>query len=736
MPPDVYLKDFLPSDLKTRFENLLIYCERHRRELYEEFNQCPWFVDHGLDHVKGVLSNLDGILLPILKRFPNFLSDRELFYLLCAVLFHDIGMCYREKIDDKYSERSIEIRKRHGLYSAEMILKDDKLPLDYDERRIIAEIVKYHQSKAPLTENQLKKLGNESLLSEPISETLGEEYEPIRLRLLAALLRLADACDINYRRARKELYDRKLEDNRRKILEIKENFVAIVKAILENNNIIKRLEEETDPDEILKLCNEILEKLKSDNKRYKYLYNLLKKLAARVEILNIQKEHYIKHQAIANVYFIRGYIVLEPSEFNKDNVKKAKIEIEKELSTVKEIFKDFPEIPDFKVIVKGDKTWKKEQLRIEDDERLIYRKERYFIPIESIPLEPIINTIDFFNRENEISQCLRALNEGLVVFIYGIPGVGKTYLAVEIAKRLDPTTNNVFMYTLKDWTTLENVLLSIGKFLNLRYKGLLNSIIGADVKQLSIYLIKLLNDTETILIFDDIHMIKDERLVEFFLELIRRSNNFKLIFASRRLHDFIYKVIDKIYLIELKGFDEHTTKKFLEKKCNNPLNFERIYHLTDGHPLSLNLIVSLSRIFPPHILYKVLETKLKEILIKEIYNSLNSNEKYILTTISVFDEPVDIDAIPMNDGALEALESLIEKNLIIVTKDWRYSLHPLIKSFVYNSLGTEERIKLHKIALEYYKNKGSFIESLRHAIILNGTCPLNIGTTSDDCNKA
>ncbi|RLE82987.1 MAG: hypothetical protein DRJ36_00075 [Thermoprotei archaeon] len=727
MPFEVHLKDFLPRNLKARFESLLVYCERHRRALYEEFNQCPWFVDHGYDHVIGVLSNLDGILLPVFQRNSSFLNSKELFYLLCAALLHDIGMNYREEIEDKYSERSIEIRKKHGLYGAEMIIKDDNLPLDYDERRIIAEVVKYHQSKAPLTEKQLEEFGDDSLLSEPISETLGENYEFVRLRLLAALLQLADACDVNYRRARRELYDKILNDNKRKIREIKEEFTTIAEVIVGDDVRLRTLLEELkvteNPRKISELCKNVLHGiLRSGREGYENLYNLLKKLSTRVEILSIQEKHYVKHQAVANVYFLRGkYIVIEPHEDASPKViDEVSKEITKELTLVKEIFEEYG-LPNLKVVVKGDDIWKKEKLRLEEDVRVVYRrrkdlKERIKT---TYTIEPPIVIHNFINREREIEDCLRALNEGFTVVIYGIFGVGKTYLAAKIARYIDPTVSNTLMCSLRKDTTVDDLFLHISKFLALKRGVYLTIDESVNKDSVLLYMIGLLEESGSILVFDDIHVIDDNRVINYLMELIKRCERSKIILTSRVFPEFLYKVIDKIYPIELKGFDRSSTEEFLRSRGLTDVDFDRIYHLSDGHPLALNLISILAKAFPAPILEKVLEDKLRRLLVEEVYNSLDASEKAVLSKLSIYNEPVDIKIIGMKEDHIEVLESLIAKNLVIVTEDWRYTLHPFIRTLVYNSLSEMERNRFHSEAFYYYMSEKDYIKALEHAIMMH-----------------
>ena len=125
--------------------------------------------DHGPEHIRRVLSNLNDLLKPLPLRH---LSQYELFLSMMAVLYHDIGI--------------LRGRDGHAAMSAELLSKD-KEPLIFDEidREFISSIVLSHSSSVDITacpEDQSLKGYN------------------VRPRQLAALVRLADELDEDIRR--------------------------------------------------------------------------------------------------------------------------------------------------------------------------------------------------------------------------------------------------------------------------------------------------------------------------------------------------------------------------------------------------------------------------------------------------------------------------------------------------------------------------------------------------------
>ena len=135
--------------------------------------------DHGPNHINRVKKYLNELVKgePLKK-----LSNIELFVLLCALHFHDIGM--------------MRGRKNHPTYSKEMLHEHSyNFALEEFERRFIGLVVECHGSTKKI-ENVFTGYSRE----EPIG---GETLRP---RYLAALLRLADELDEDHRRAKSRIF--------------------------------------------------------------------------------------------------------------------------------------------------------------------------------------------------------------------------------------------------------------------------------------------------------------------------------------------------------------------------------------------------------------------------------------------------------------------------------------------------------------------------------------------------
>lgn len=164
-------------------------------------NAHPNFTSHGPDHSKTVINNL-------LKLIPLNLRDAfsplEILVLLLAAWLHDIGMADFEGTlakclsEEERREMRTLLRSNHASRSRQYILDQSnyqRLLLGPALAQIVGVVCYAHVNEYDLTRIKLKW--------GPIRTY--EEYGEIRTRLLAALFRLADACDLGFQRVKEIL---------------------------------------------------------------------------------------------------------------------------------------------------------------------------------------------------------------------------------------------------------------------------------------------------------------------------------------------------------------------------------------------------------------------------------------------------------------------------------------------------------------------------------------------------
>ena len=218
-------------------------------------DQIPQMIDHEQSHCQDILNFAEQTLLPILEKDGEFLSEKDIYYLIAAIFLHDIG--HSETIDENDKILNPEdIRENHSGLTYQMI-KNNPKDFGFDkfneEAESIATICKYHQRKWDMSGlPEVDKKG-------------------IKIRLITVLLRVFDACDMQRSRAGEEDYrEMKLHANERekklykKMLK-EENPAGIIKEYIESK--VKFIEKQK---EHFKIHSEIslvhIEPEKLDNK--------------------------------------------------------------------------------------------------------------------------------------------------------------------------------------------------------------------------------------------------------------------------------------------------------------------------------------------------------------------------------------------------------------------------------------------------------------------------------------
>ncbi|MEW6405545.1 MAG: hypothetical protein AB1649_27445, partial [Chloroflexota bacterium] len=175
---EVNMSGLLSVDNQKRLEAI----RQHVRNLWHVNPGPPWYTFHDASHNQAIENTLY-LLIPAEKR--QMLSDNEWFLLLAAAWLHDVGMMLKFGAPD---ESIGSIREKHHERSARYTRTNrDVLGLEHHEAILIAEICRFHRKSLSILDCE---------------ETVGE----IRLRLLAAYLRLADALHVDTTRSTTAMY--------------------------------------------------------------------------------------------------------------------------------------------------------------------------------------------------------------------------------------------------------------------------------------------------------------------------------------------------------------------------------------------------------------------------------------------------------------------------------------------------------------------------------------------------
>ncbi len=169
-------RDELAKDLWPRYQTMKSYLD----DSYYRFIQsnCPWYTDHGERHINSVIETASRLLarqLEARKKDDEALSSLDLFLVLSAILWHDVGNVIK--------------RSGHAEQIPEMVEKIKIVFPNVVVRRVAEEIARAHS-------------GKEGLRIPRSHETCPVEHKSITVYPLsmAAVVRFADEVSENQTR--------------------------------------------------------------------------------------------------------------------------------------------------------------------------------------------------------------------------------------------------------------------------------------------------------------------------------------------------------------------------------------------------------------------------------------------------------------------------------------------------------------------------------------------------------
>ena len=170
-----------PPDIVTvyhTFEEFMNTKYHEKANLGAAVSNDGLLTDHGVKHVKSVIAHAKDILSDV-----NQLTGYEIYLLLCAIHFHDVG--------------NILGREDHEKKIDDIIVKEgDRLPFNQSEIEYITRIAKAHGGYADSTTK------DKDTIRDIKTDFPDKKYDsiPIRLPALAAILRFADEISDDFTR--------------------------------------------------------------------------------------------------------------------------------------------------------------------------------------------------------------------------------------------------------------------------------------------------------------------------------------------------------------------------------------------------------------------------------------------------------------------------------------------------------------------------------------------------------
>ena len=164
-------------------------------KLYDENinEELPHFTPHGKEHCEAVENLIYHITTNREKSVYKRLNEKERFCLSASAWLHDIGMLPSvfKLMNPDITPDPFLIREKHHKTSADFIVEHyRRCNLEQEDKELLAEICFFHRKREPLSNCKREFIVG-----------FNKEKNLIKLRLLAAYLRLADSLHVDISRA-------------------------------------------------------------------------------------------------------------------------------------------------------------------------------------------------------------------------------------------------------------------------------------------------------------------------------------------------------------------------------------------------------------------------------------------------------------------------------------------------------------------------------------------------------
>ena len=332
----------------------------------------------------------------------------------------------------------------------------------------------------------------------------------------------------------------------------------------------------------------------------------------------------------------------------------------------------------------------------------------------------------FYGREKELDNMFNLLEaRATTLLVPGIAGIGKTTMASKLIERF-MHRRNLLYHRCQDWEGSRSFFESVGEWLaNIGDSTFADYIATTPVPkpaEAANLLINALEGTPSLIVIDDFHKVADSTLHQTFqtmalgllgseekIGLVLFSRSFKPVVPSKDAEGRIASLV-----LPLDGLDSDSGRNLLSSFEN--LEDEQwlyIHGISRGHPLVLELI---NRGASATAFHETLENYVTV----EIFSKLSAEQKRVLSVLSIFREPVSLDALSEQNLDIDVLDSLVEQGLARQVDSEVYDVHDLIREFLLRSIDDKLKIELHNKCSSWYQKSndtpGFTIEMIFHLV--------------------
>jgi predicted ATPase/DNA-binding SARP family transcriptional activator len=317
-----------------------------------------------------------------------------------------------------------------------------------------------------------------------------------------------------------------------------------------------------------------------------------------------------------------------------------------------------------------------------------------------------LHVLPFIGRQRELTEITYRLGDSScrLLTLVGPGGIGKTRLAIEVARRLDCPESCAHFVSLASITSPALLVSTIAEALGISFYG------GQDPRARTL---DYLRDKGTLLILDNFeHILEGADLIT---EMLRSAPGVKILVTSRErlnLHEeWLYEVegmdfptdsdadkLEDFSAVELFLQNARRLDPGFSLSDENGPHIVRICQLVEGMPLAIELAVAWIRMLSCREIADELEKSLDFLAVslrdiparhrslravfEHSWRLLSETEKQAFRKLSVFQGGFDRNTAEQVAGAsLFTLSTLADKSLLRLTPSGRYQIHQTLAQY-------------------------------------------------------
>ena len=332
----------------------------------------------------------------------------------------------------------------------------------------------------------------------------------------------------------------------------------------------------------------------------------------------------------------------------------------------------------------------------------------------------------FYGRTTELDNMVNLLEaRATTLLVPGIAGIGKTTVASKLIERF-MHRRNLLYHRCQDWEGSRSFFESVADWLasmgNADFSTYLAATPVPQPADAARILVEALEGTPSLMVIDDFHKVSDMVLHQTFqamslallgseekIGLVIFSRSFKPVVPTKDAEGRIASLV-----LPLDGLDPESGRKLLTSfESMEDEQWLHIHGLSRGHPLVLELI---NRGASAGAFHETLENYVTV----EIFSKLSAEQKRVLSALSIFREPVELDALAQQHLDTDELDALVESGLARQADSETYDVHDLIREFLLRSLTPALRQEFHGKCVDWYQKQphthDMLIELIYHSI--------------------